>query len=113
VAICQDILFSIHTCDITAIAHCHKNHASPLDRSAPNVRFEHPHHTDDSNNPQPTYQNPNAMDYVTNLTGGGNAEKKPETTQAKSGGFMDSINGALGGGKKSEQKEDVLDKGPS
>lgn len=53
------------------------------------------------------------MDYVTNLTGGGNAEKKPETTQAKSGGFMDSINGALGGGKKSEQKEDVLDKGPS
>lgn len=54
------------------------------------------------------------MDYVKNLTGGGNTQKKPEaTTQESSGGFMDSINGALGGGKQSEQKEDYLDKGAS
>jgi len=51
------------------------------------------------------------MPYAKNPTGGGSTEKKPEYAQGKSG-FMDGINGALGGGKKSERKEGGLDKGP-
>ncbi|CCX10369.1 hypothetical protein FPQ18DRAFT_302584 [Pyronema domesticum] len=55
------------------------------------------------------------MDYVKNLAGG-NAQKNPEQAQqtqqtSSGGGFMDSINSALGGGQKSEAKEDHLDKG--
>jgi hypothetical protein len=48
------------------------------------------------------------MDYLKNLTGP--EQKAPETKQESSGGIMDSVNTALGGGKKSEQKEDYLDK---
>jgi len=48
------------------------------------------------------------MDYLKNLTGP--EQKAPETKQESSGGVMDSVNTALGGGKKSEQKEDYLDK---
>jgi hypothetical protein len=50
------------------------------------------------------------MDYVKNLTGGSKNENAPQKTQA-SGGFMDRVNGALGGGAQSEKKEDGLDKG--
>lgn len=58
------------------------------------------------------------MDYIKNLAGG-NAQKNPEQAQqtqqtqqsSSGGGFMDSINSALGGGQKSEAKEDHLDKG--
>jgi len=48
------------------------------------------------------------MDYLKNLTSP--EQKAPETKQESSGGIMDSVNTALGGGKKSEQKEDYLDK---
>ncbi|TGZ79662.1 hypothetical protein EX30DRAFT_396998 [Ascodesmis nigricans] len=56
------------------------------------------------------------MDALKNLTGGGNNNnnRNPPTEKVKdesSGGFMDSVNSALGGGKKSEQNEDALDKG--
>lgn len=59
------------------------------------------------------------MDSLKNLVGGGSSNKdttqQPATTQKKesSGGIMDSLNTMAGGGKKSEQNEDALDKGTS
>jgi hypothetical protein len=53
------------------------------------------------------------MEYVKNLTGGNKNENVPQKTQEPqaSGGFMDRVHGALGGGPQSEKKEDGLDKG--
>ncbi|KAI1076698.1 hypothetical protein F5B20DRAFT_317442 [Whalleya microplaca] len=54
------------------------------------------------------------MDFINKVTGGSkdNQEKKPESEQKQSsGGFMDKLNGAAGGGKESEKNEDALDKG--
>ncbi|KAF8251385.1 hypothetical protein K440DRAFT_596005 [Wilcoxina mikolae CBS 423.85] len=52
------------------------------------------------------------MDYLKNLSGSSTkptAEQEPQQ-QSSGGGIMDTVNTALGGGKKSEQKEDYLDK---
>jgi len=60
------------------------------------------------------------MDYVKNLTGGGNSntnENQRSTGEQKQGGggFMsgigDKFNSAAGGGRESEKNEDYLDKG--
>jgi hypothetical protein len=41
---------------------------------------------------------------------GGKEDTSQEHTQKSSGGFMDSVNSALGGGRNSEKNEDFLDK---
>jgi len=61
------------------------------------------------------------MDFVKNLTGGGNSnnnENQPQATgseQKSEGGFLggigDKLNNAAGGGAEGEKKEDGLDKG--
>ena len=62
------------------------------------------------------------MDFVKNLTGGGNNnannENQPQATgseQKSEGGFLggigDKLNSAAGGGEAGEKKEDYLDKG--
>jgi len=62
------------------------------------------------------------MDFVKNLTGGGNNannnENQPQATgseQKSEGGFLggigDKLNSAAGGGEAGEKKEDGLDKG--
>jgi hypothetical protein len=53
------------------------------------------------------------MDYLNKFTGGGGNQGQGQQGQQKqeSGGFMDNINSAAGGGRQSEQKEDMLDKG--
>lgn len=64
------------------------------------------------------------MDFVKNLTGGGNNnannENQPQATgseQKSEGGFLggigDKLNSAAGGGAEGEKKEDGLDKGES
>ena len=62
-----------------------------------------------------------AMDFVKNLTGGGNNnanENQPQATgseQKGEGGFLggigDKLNNAAGGGAQGEKNEDALDKG--
>ncbi|KAI5856366.1 hypothetical protein BZA05DRAFT_368833 [Tricharina praecox] len=49
------------------------------------------------------------MDLLKNFTGG-SSSKKPAQQPASSGGFMDRLHGAAGGGPQSEHKEDALDK---
>lgn len=65
------------------------------------------------------------MDFVKNLTGGGNNEAQGEGQQRQDGGqqneqkseggflggITDKFNSAAGGGKESEKNEDMLDKG--
>ncbi|KAI5803622.1 hypothetical protein DFH27DRAFT_500109 [Peziza echinospora] len=58
------------------------------------------------------------MDSIKNaLSGGSSANKNQQTTtantstQSSGGGWTDKVNSALGGGHKSEQNEDALDKG--
>lgn len=60
------------------------------------------------------------MDYINKLSGSGNndntmnqtSENQQQTSSGSSGGgFMDKLNGLAGGGKESEKKEDVVDKG--
>lgn len=50
------------------------------------------------------------MDFLNKFTG---EKNEPEEHQQpkKEGGFMDKLNDLAGGGQKSEQKEDGLDKG--
>merc|ERR1712063_101070 len=55
------------------------------------------------------------MESIKNALGAGNSSsktQKPEVNKSESsGGWSDKFNTALGGGKKSEQNEDALDKG--
>ncbi|KAK0718011.1 hypothetical protein B0T26DRAFT_711578 [Lasiosphaeria miniovina] len=58
------------------------------------------------------------MDFVNKLTGGNKQEDVTEQTgqsqqegSAGSGGFIDKLNTAAGGGKESEKNEDAVDKG--
>ncbi|OTA98331.1 hypothetical protein M426DRAFT_326095 [Hypoxylon sp. CI-4A] len=54
------------------------------------------------------------MDFVNKITGGSKDEQdKQQGTgqQTSSGGIMDKLNSAAGGGKESEKNEDALDKG--
>ncbi|KJZ75719.1 hypothetical protein HIM_04876 [Hirsutella minnesotensis 3608] len=52
------------------------------------------------------------MDFVNKLTGGGGNSTDSTANQntQQSGGFMDKINNAAGGGKQGEENEDALDK---
>ncbi|KAF5021318.1 hypothetical protein F66182_6640 [Fusarium sp. NRRL 66182] len=56
------------------------------------------------------------MDFVKNLTGGGNNadqtqnQNQQQAAPESGGGFMDKINGMAGGGAKGEKNEDGLDK---
>lgn len=64
---------------------------------------------------QPNPCKSHKMDFVNQLTGGNNKDKKQENKEEGSGGFFDKIgnkvNEAAGGGRKSEKDEDMLDKG--
>ncbi|KAI1377035.1 hypothetical protein F4677DRAFT_65025 [Hypoxylon crocopeplum] len=55
------------------------------------------------------------MDFVNKLTGGSKDEQgknnQGNEQQKSSGGIMDKLNSATGGGKESEKNEDALDKG--
>lgn len=55
------------------------------------------------------------MDFVNKLTGQGEKSENTNTASTsehkQSGGFMDRINAAAGGGPESEKNEDLLDKG--
>ena len=59
------------------------------------------------------------MDFVKNLTGGGNADNTNQqqqstdgskTQESSGGGLMDKVNGMAGGGQQGEKNEDFLDK---
>lgn len=59
------------------------------------------------------------MDFVKNLAGGNkeegsnqhNQQTQNTSEQKSSGGWMDKLNTAAGGGRESEKNEDYLDKG--
>ncbi|ROW07026.1 hypothetical protein VPNG_06627 [Cytospora leucostoma] len=51
------------------------------------------------------------MDFVKNLTGGGNEQQQGQQTQKSGGGFTDKLNSLAGGGAQGEKNEDGLDKG--
>lgn len=49
------------------------------------------------------------MDSIRSAFSGSNTNE--QSKQQSSGGFMDQMNSSLGGGKRGEQNEDMLDKG--
>ncbi|TRM70224.1 hypothetical protein BD626DRAFT_563886 [Schizophyllum amplum] len=52
------------------------------------------------------------MDFLNSLSGKDKEQSATaQTQQSSGGGFMDKINGSLGGGQSGEKKEDGLDKG--
>ena len=51
------------------------------------------------------------MDFINKVTGGGSDKQPSDKKEESSGGFMDKVNNAAGGGKQGEKNEDALDKG--
>ncbi|KAL6857907.1 hypothetical protein ACO1O0_005353 [Amphichorda felina] len=50
------------------------------------------------------------MDFINKVTGGDSDKQSSDKKEESSGGFMDKVNNAAGGGKQGEKNEDALDK---